>query len=200
MDGNAAYNVAGNPEKNASWQEEIIGGEIVSMSPPKSNHNRVKYNIGRILGNYLLGKRCEYLPDGEGLYLAKDVDEYIPDGMIVCDPDKITEYGVFGAPDLVVEVLSPGTAKYDRGRKKDIYEKYGVREYWIVNPADRIIEQYILSNGRFVLHDVYHKYSREDIERMKPEERASVATQFKCSLFDDLAIRIDDVFDRVVTT
>ena len=206
MDGNAAYKIETErceacescaTRKRASWQEEIIGGEVVMMSPPKSNHNRVKHNIAWIFESFLRGKRCEYLPDGEGLYLAEDADEYIPDGMIVCDPDKITEDGVFGAPDMVVEVLSPATAKYDRGRKKDIYEKYGVREYWIVNPADRIIEQYILTDGRFVLQEVYHKYSQHDLDRMKPEERKDVITEFKCSLFEDLTIRVDDVFDRV---
>ena len=118
--------------------------------------------------------------------------------MIVCDPDKVRDDGVYGAPDLVVEVISPGTAKYDRGRKKDMYEKYGVREYWIVNPADRVIEQYLLTEGRFILHEVYHKYTQRDLDRMKPDERAAVIESFKCSLFDDLIIQVDDVFDRVV--
>ena len=180
------------------YPEEIIGGEVVMMSPAKSNHNRVKHNIAWLFENFLRGKRSEFLPDGEGLYLDVNEDEYIPDGMIVCDPDKVRDDGVYGAPDLVVEVISPGTAKYDRGRKKDMYEKYGVREYWIVNPADRVIEQYLLTEGRFILHEVYHKYTQRDLDRMKPDERAAVIESFKCSLFDDLIIQVDDVFDRVV--
>ena len=179
------------------WREEIIGGEVVLMAPAKSGHNRVKGRIFSIFDQHLAGKTCEPFADGEGLYLAESRDEYIPDFMVVCDPEKVTEDGVFGAPDLVVEVLSPATAKYDKGRKKDMYEKHGVREYWIVDPVSCIIEQYILTDGRFVLRDVYHRYSMRDLERMKPEERAAVVTEFKCSLFDDLTIRVDDVFDRV---
>lgn len=187
----------GNPAYQDEWREEIIGGEVVMMSPAISNHNRVKFNISRKFGDYLEGKTCEFLPDGEGLILAEDVDEYIPDGMVVCDPEKIGWDVVRGAPDLVVEVLSPGTAKNDRTRKKDAYEQHGVREYWIVDPASLSIEQYILTDGRFVLRDIYHRYSARELQRMKPEERAAVVTEFKCSLFDDLTIRVDDVFDRV---
>lgn len=179
------------------WREEIIGGEVVMMSPARTSHNLVKSNLNIIFGSFLFGKRCTFLPDGESLILSKDEDEYIPDAMVVCDPDKITEDGVFGSPDLVVEVLSPGTAKRDRTHKKDIYEKYGVREYWIVDPRNLTIEQYVLTDGKFVLRDVYYKYSTRELERMKPEERATVVTEFKCSLFDDLTIRVDDVFDRV---
>lgn len=191
MNGNLAY--------KDEWPEEIIGGEVVMMAPPKSAHNRIKRNISTIFDVFLTGRRCEYLPDGEGLFLAEDEDEYIPDGMVVCDPEKVREDGVYGAPDLVLEVLSPGTARYDRGRKWNVYEKCGVREYWIVDPVSRTLEQYILTDGRFALRDVYHKYSARDWERMKPEERDAVVKEFKCSLFDDLTIRVDDVFDRVLT-
>ena len=179
------------------WREEIIGGEVVMMAPAISAHNRIKRNISTMFDVFLKGKRCEYLPDGEGLILAENVDEYIPDGMVVCDPDKVGLDAVRGAPDLVVEVLSPGTAKRDRGHKKDLYEKYGVREYWIVDPRNLAVEQYILTDGRFILREVYHKYSDWELSRMKPEERAGIVTAFKCSLFDDLTIRVDDVFDRV---
>ena len=177
--------------------EEVIDGVPVMMAPARSSHNRVKHKIAWIFESFLNGKRCEYLPDGEGLYLEEGAEEYIPNGMVVCDPEKVTEEGVFGAPDLVIEVLSPGTAKYDRGRKKDMYEKHGVREYWIVSPRDLTIEQYILADGRFTLREVYRKYSGWEMKRMDPEERAAIPTEFKCSLFDDLTIRVDDVFDRV---
>ena len=189
MDGNLAY--------KEDWREEIIGGKTVMMAPAQSNHNLIKYNIGLIFGNYLRGKRCTFLPDGEGLILAEDTDEYIPDGMVVCDPEKIGWDVVRGAPDLVIEVLSPGTAMNDRRHKKDAYEAHGVREYWIVDPRSLSIEQYILTDGKFILRDVYQKYAERELNRMKPEERAAVVTEFRCSLFDDLIIRVDDVFERV---
>ncbi|MBR4210821.1 MAG: Uma2 family endonuclease, partial [Oscillibacter sp.] len=80
---------------------------------------------------------------------------------------------------------------------KDLYERCGVREYWIVSPSDLTIEQYILQDGKFVLRDVYHKYDAYELEDMTDEERAAIVTEFQCSLFDDLTIRVDDVFRRL---
>ena len=178
------------------WREELIDGKLIAMAPPVTNHNRVKLNISNLFWNYLRGKRCEVLPDGEAAYLT-DLDYYIPDVMVVCDPEKVKEDGVHGAPDLVVEVLSPGTVRYDRGRKMQIYEASGVREYWLVNPADKVVEQYLLKDGKLVLSEVYALRPEWELRRMKPEERASVVTEFKCSLYEDLSIRLEDVFDRV---
>ena len=182
--------------KEEPW-EELIGGKLVAMSPrPRVAHNHTAGNIFYIFRHYLRGKRCTPFADGTDLYLSGE-ERYIPDGMIVCDPEKIQPDGVHGAPDLVVEVLSPSTAKYDRGHKKDMYEAAGVREYWIVNPADKVLEQYLLTDGRFILHETYAVYPDWMLAKMKPEERAAVVTEFKCSLYDDLLIRLDDVFYRV---
>ena len=92
---------------NLAYQEEIwdemLNGRIVMMSPrPVVNHNRIASNIYRILSDYLEGKKCEPFSDGIDLYLSKK-DRFIPDGMIVCDPNKIKSRGVFGAPDDRVE-------------------------------------------------------------------------------------------------
>ena len=113
--------------------------------------------------------------------------------MVVCDPAKIRRDSVHGAPDLVVEVLSPGTAKNDRGRKMEVYGKCGVREYWIVSPNEKTVEQYIQDSGRLVLSGVYFvppDYTPE-------KELAEIAKDFRCSLFDDLTIRLEDIFLRV---
>ena len=109
--------------------EEVIGGKVVMMASPTVNHNRVSGNIHTIFDIYLKGGQCEPFQDGTALFLKEDREEYKPDMMVVCDPDKVKPDGVHGAPDLVVEVLSPSTGKNDRGYKKDIYEKYGVRNY-----------------------------------------------------------------------
>ena len=135
-------------------REELINGKVVAMSPAASNHNRIAGDIYGIFWSYLRGKKCEPFGDGEAVYLT-EVDHFIPDFMVVCDPDKVKSNGVHGAPDLVVEVLSPGTTKNDRGRKMDVYGQCGVREYWIVIPNEKTVEQYIQDNGRLVLHDVY---------------------------------------------
>ena len=101
-----------------------------------------------------------------------------------------------GAPDLVVEVLSPSTAKNDRGHKKDIHEQCGVREYWIVSPKEKTVEVYLLQNSRYVLDGHYTRYSEEELEEMSEEDRAAVITHFQCSLYDDLELSLDDIFYR----
>lgn len=173
-------------------REELINGKVVAMSPAASNHNRIAGDIYGIFWSYLRGKKCEPFGDGEAVYLT-EVDHFIPDFMVVCDPDKVKSNGVHGTPDLVVEVLSPGTTKNDRGRKMDVYGQCGVREYWIVIPNEKTVEQYIQDNGRLVLHDVYFippDYTPE-------KELAEIAKEFQCSLFDDLTIRLEDIFERV---
>ena len=173
-------------------REELINGKVVAMSPAASNHNRIAGDIYGIFWSYLRGKKCEPFGDGEAVYLT-EVDHFIPDFMVVCDPDKVKSNGVHGAPDLVVEVLSPGTTKNDRGRKMDVYGQCGVREYGIVIPNEKTVEQYIQDNGRLVLHDVYFippDYTPE-------KELAEIAKEFQCSLFDDLTIRLEDIFERV---
>ena len=197
MNGNLAYKLE---LYDDAPKEEVIGGRVVMMSTPDSNHNRVAGNIHTIFDVYLDGRRCEPFGDNEALFLEEGKEEYRPDMMVVCDPEKVRNKGVFGAPDLVVEVLSRSTARNDRGHKKDVYEKFGVREYWIVDPVRLSVEQYVLENGKFVLWDVYHKYSASALAEMKEEERAAVVTEFKCSLFDDLVISVDRIFRRVVFT
>ncbi|MBQ9346433.1 MAG: Uma2 family endonuclease [Oscillibacter sp.] len=148
--------------------------------------------------NYFLkGRTCEPFGDKEAVFLEEDREEYEPDMMVVCDPDKVKADGIHGAPDLVVEVLSPSTARYDKGHKKDVYEKHGVREYWLVNPADQTLEQYVLEEGRFVLRGVFAQYPEFMLRRMSEAERAELVTEFQCSLFEDLTIRLEDVFNRV---
>jgi len=177
--------------------EELIGGKLVAMSPrPNTNHIFTAGNIFNIFSNFLRGKTCTPFPDGTDLYLT-DEDQFIPDGMIVCDPDKIQKDGVHGAPDLVVEVLSPSTARYDRGRKKDVYEQCGVKEYWIVDPANKTVEQYLLQEGLLSLNQTFAVIPDWVLKKMTPEARAAVITEFKCSLYDDLTITLEDVFDRV---
>ena len=179
-------------------REEVIAGELVMMAPARSNHNRVAGNLYSLLRQYLRGRLCEAFPDGEGLYLEEDAEEYQPDGMVVCDPSKVTGDGVHGAPDLVIEVLSRSTAKYDRGHKMAVYERHGVREYWIADPVGMSLEQYVLTEGRFRLIGVHHQYFPWELEAMKPKERAEVETEFRCHIFPDLSLRLDEVFARVV--
>ena len=179
------------------YREEIINGKVVMMASPAVNHNFVVANIFRIFDRYLDGKRCTPFADNTTVFLSEK-ERYIPDFMIVCDPGKIKLDGVHGAPDLVAEVLSPSTGWNDKTHKKDVYEQFGVREYWIVSPGDRSVEQYILTDGRYELRDIYYQYPDWMLKNMKEAERAAVVHEFKCSLFDDLLISVDEIFARMI--
>ena len=81
--------------------------------------------------------------------------------------------------------------------KKEAYAAAGVKEYWIVSPNDKLLEQYLLKDGQFILHDVYVIHPDYELAKMTEEERAALVTEFKCSLYDDLLISLEDVFRRV---
>lgn len=185
MGGNLAY--------QEERREELIGGKVVMMAPASAEHVYTAGSIYNIFKNYLKGKNCIPFSDGLLVHLTDD-NKFVPDMMVVCDRSKIKSDGVHGAPDLVVEVLSPSTAKDDRTHKKKVYEACGVPEYWLVSPTDKSIEVYLLESGKYTLHDVYTVRPDWVLAQMTDEERASVVTEFKCHLYDDLLIRLDDIF------
>ena len=176
---------------------EVLDGKVVAMSPAYVRHNNVAFNIASIFRRYLKGKACRVLPDGNKVYLSKR-DIVVPDVMIVCNKDIIKDNGVHGAPDLVVEVLSISTSKRDRGYKKNLYEKHGVKEYWLVDIKNREVEVHLLKNGRFELDNVYSIYPDWMLEKMTDEERAEVPMEFTISLFDDIIISIEEVFEDIM--
>ncbi len=150
-----------------TWGEneriEIINGEAVMMAPPSRIHQEISFEMCRQLGNYLEGKRCKAYPAPFAVRLfEKDGDSpenvgtmVEPDISIVCDRDKLDKHGCKGAPDMVVEILSPSTQRHDRLVKLGLYQRAGVREYWIVNPEDQTVQVFTLSNGLLLPHEVY---------------------------------------------
>lgn len=190
MDGNLAF--------KEEPRYEIIGGAVVMMASPTLAHTFIAGNIYGIFRDYLRGKPCVPIQDGASLFLDKE--RYEPDFMVVCDSSKIqNNKGVDGAPDLVVEILSPGSIRHDRVVKREVYERYGVREYWIVSPKEMSVEQYVLENGRLVLRNAFVHYTPQMLESLDAEEQSRLVTEFRCSLFDDLPIRLCDVFERVTS-
>lgn len=175
------------------FREELINGKIVAMSPAATNHNLISGNVYHLFRNFLKGKKCVPFGDGEKVFLT-DTEHYVPDFMIVCDRDKIKPDGVHGTPDLVVEILSPSTGMYDKGQKKRVYEACGVPEYWIISPEAKSIDVYLLENGRFRLDNSYSIYPDYMLIHMTEEKKAEIATEFKCHLYDDLVIQLDDIF------
>jgi Uma2 family endonuclease len=137
---------------------ELIEGHAWSMSPaPKSRHQELAGRLFRRIGNFLEGKTCrvfnapfDVIPP-EGDEPEDEVDTVVqPDIVVYCDRSKITEAGARGVPDLAMEILSPSTSKKDQNDKFNLYERHGVREYWVVDPADRWLCVYRLgANDKF---------------------------------------------------
>jgi Uma2 family endonuclease len=98
---------------------------------------------------------------------------------------------------LIVEVISPGSEKRDKGYKRKLYERHGVKEFWLVEPHVRAIEVYILTDGVYELDNVYRIPLDYEWDMMSDEEKAEVAMSFKTSIFDDLVISVEEVFENV---
>lgn len=136
---------------------ELIKGKIVAMSPaPATKHQRILTHVGTEIAIYLKNKPCEvfFAPFDVRLERQKE-DKKIqnvvqPDICVICDETKIDERGCIGAPDLVVEILSPGNTKKEMKYKFELYEAAGVLEYWIVDLTEKTILQYILKEGQFL--------------------------------------------------
>jgi len=176
---------------------ETIDGKIYAMSPrPGVKHHDVADKIYTIFKRYLKGKPCRAFGDGVLVFLTPQ-EKYVPDAMIVCNKDIIKDRGVYGAPDLVVEILSSRTAKLDRTHKKDIYEKFGVKEYWLVDIASKSIEVYWLVDGKFVINNYYAVHPDYILEDMTEEEKAATVYEFTTSLFNDFVVDIREVFEDI---
>ena len=144
-----------------TWPEdlryELIDGTAWLMSPaPGRRHQEMVGELYYQVRQALEGKHCRtYLaPFDVRLPRGNEADDAIdtvvqPDVLVVCDRDKLDEAGLRGAPDWVVEVLSPSTAAHDQTRKLAVYERSGVAEVWLVHPTDRMLTRYRLGDGRY---------------------------------------------------
>jgi Uma2 family endonuclease len=137
---------------------ELIKGKIFQMSPaPGSLHQRVTTRLVSRLYVYLEGRPCEVFPALFDVRLPrKSIDDkqihtvLQPDVCVICDPKKVDDKGCIGAPDIVVEILSPGNNKKELQNKYEVYEEAGVFEYWIIHPLEKTFLKYILTDGHFV--------------------------------------------------
>lgn len=140
-----------------SWPDdqrwELIDGVPHAMAPGAGvSHQSLAGEIFFLLRSYLHGKSCRVFTAPFDVYLSDEEDGNTvvqPDVLVVCDPKKITKRGVAGAPDIVIEVLSPSTAGRDFAEKLPLYQREGVPEYWIVSPEEKNIYQYVLTDGQY---------------------------------------------------
>ena len=117
---------------------ELIDGKIYMMAPPSTRHQRLVGSLHAQIYNYIKSKngKCEVIPSPFAVFLETEgKTNYVePDLSVICDPDKIDEKGCQGAPDWIIEIVSPSSKQMDYGRKQALYLAAGVREYWIVDP------------------------------------------------------------------
>ena len=167
----------------AAWNDgqryELLHGSVklISSSPNVRRQivsGNLTFQIHPLLKGNAVGQ-IFYAPID--VYLSDDTVVQ-PDIIVVCDPKKIVKKGCVGAPDLVIEILSPSTSKTDWRDKYQLYEETGVREYWIVNPDENLLHAFRLIDGKFQLHGTF---SSED--------------SFKIGIFEDVTIDLSHVFE-----
>ena len=135
---------------------EIIDGVAYNMSPaPSIRHQRVASNFHGVLYRMLAGKSCQLFMAPTDVRLS-ETDVVQPDILVVSDPAKITPSHIEGAPELVVEVLSPSTSAKDLREKKWLYQRSGVREYIVVDPLEFYVQRFLLfGEGRYGAPEVF---------------------------------------------
>ena len=158
LDPDGSYTYADYLKWKFNERVELFKGRIFKMSPaPSSSHQQISLKVTRKLDNFFLNTTCSLYvaPFDVRLVKIKTNDTKVltvvqPDLCVICDIDKLDEKGCNGAPDLIVEILSPGNSKKEMGIKFDLYEENGVKEYWIVEAAEKSIFIYTLQNEKFI--------------------------------------------------
>lgn len=178
-----------------TWQldelVELIRGKVFKMTAaPNTNHQRVSGELEFILRKHFEHAKCAVFDAPFDVYLVeagrsyKEAENVVePDLCVICDSSKIKSFGCVGAPDLIVEIISPTTAKKDQQAKKELYEEFGVKEFWMIFPGELTLHQYFLENGRYELKGVY----AED-------------QQFHAIRFPELSVDLQEVFKNVDVT
>lgn len=147
---------------------ELIDGDLYLMASPSTLHQEIILEIAHQLKTFLKGKKCRAFIAPLDVKLSgqeddKEIFVVQPDIMIVCDPNKIKEKNILGAPDVVMEVLSPSNASHDRLIKLNLYQKFGVKEYWMISLEDKLISVYSLNeHGIYTISEV--KYLDEKVK------------------------------------
>ena len=156
---------------------ELIDGQLYDMAPPSRLHQRLSTKLVSILDRYISENNgaCEVYSAPFAVNLNADDKTYVePDISVICDPDKLTDRGCEGAPDMVIEIVSPSSRRMDYSIKNALYSGAGVREYWIVDPAKERVT-------------IYH-YEEDDAPMI-----ALFDTPIKVGIYDDLVITISDL-------
>jgi len=180
-------------------REEIINGKVYNMSSGVSGHYWTSTELGDRIRDYFKSKKnyqCRVSVENLDLFLNNDnKKEYVtPDVMEMCDLFKLDKRGYRGVPELVIEVLSYSTRDRDLpgGDKFNLYEKSGIKEYWICNYKEKSISQYILVSGKYELKNTIICLDNAEIEVLSDDEKSKYTSIIKSYVFDDLEIDLND--------
>ena len=176
---------------------EIIEGKKIMVPAANPTHGSIIGRLYMFIGNYLDANNSGYVS-------VNDVDVYLPQGPLF-KPDLIVileknadiidwRKGIYGVPDMLVEVLSKSTRKRDLTIKKDIYEANGVKEYWIIDPRAKSVTVYLLQDGKYFLDDEYILFDAADLELLTEEEKSDVKHEVPVQTLDGLKIPLNFIF------
>ncbi len=163
LDVNKTYSYADYLSWKLNEYVELIKGRIYKMAAPSSTHQKVLGRLHLAIGNYLYNSSCQvfFAPFDVRLtkynpHTDKDIITVVqPDICIICDPTKIDKRGCLGAPDMIIELLSPATAAKDLSVKFDLYEENGVKEYWVVSSDKTVTIFDLKEDGKYHLRKIY---------------------------------------------
>lgn len=145
---------------------ELIDGEMFRMDTPMTIHQRILVKLTVEISLYITKKQgtCEVLPAPFSVYIKEDQRNYVePDISVICDKDKIDEKGCHGAPDWVIEIVSPSSRKMDYELKTMLYREADVREYWIVDPEQETVTVFDFENGREAVRYAFSERIKAEI-------------------------------------
>lgn len=156
---------------------ELIDGQLYNMAPPSRAHQQLVMELSATIHNYIKtsGGSCEVYPAPFAVNLNLDDSTWVePDINVICDKSKLSDRGCEGAPDWIIEIISPSTQSRDYLKKLWLYQKAGVREYWIVNPITRIVNVF-------------------DFKHDEKSIQYSFNDDIPVCIYEDLSIRISDL-------
>ena len=129
---------------------ELIDGQMYAMAPPSRKHQDILSFLHLAIGNYIAGRNggCKVYPAPFAVFLSADPSKYLePDLSVICDKSKLDARGCNGAPDWIIEIVSPGSRSMDYYTKLSLYRCFGVREYWIVDPMKQTVLVYDMEHA-----------------------------------------------------
>jgi len=184
---------------------EIIGGKKYMPPSPILNHNETIRGLYDVFKDTLKGRSLKFYFDNVDVKLCEE-NTVQPDFKIVSDFSKIADgKNIKGAPDFIAEVLSPSNSAHDLITKRDLYEKHGVKEYWIVDINNKNIYVYVLKeNGAYGNPEIYHYFTPEEVEEIEQgyddadKERIKITHIGSRTFGDEISVPISKIFENII--